>query len=80
MYLAKKHFQWVEELTDDKESAPEFQEAVAKALLYNQHLSEARTDPGDADYEDKNPDNSVKHPKYKSNLCRLLQAQDRSHM
>ena len=71
MFLAKKYFVWARGASEEKESSTEFQESVAKALLHNQHLSEADAAVMNENGGDNDPADCVKHPKYKSNVCKL---------
>ena len=57
--------------SDDKGSSTEFQESVAKALLHNQHLSEAYAAATTKNRDGNGPSDCIKHPKYKSNMCKF---------
>ena len=59
------------ERANDAETAAEFQESVAMALIKNQYLSEENDVNAHADREPNDPEQCQKHPKYKSNICKF---------
>ena len=70
IYLAKKYFIWGGE---EKKSASEVQEAIAMALINNQFLNENLNSPEDVTANVRtvnDPENLVRHPMGKLNLCR----------
>ena len=74
LFLVKKHFVYgkseVPE-TDKSETASEFQEKVAMALIKNQRLTEAPIRPTPDGNTINNLESCVKHPKHKPNLCKF---------
>jgi len=74
LFLAKKHFVYGGghgSDTDETETASEFQEKVAMALINNQHLAEAPIGTTPDGRTINSLESCVKHPKYKSNLCKF---------